>query len=105
MLDNQFYDKMLFIPLNYKYPLVLHTRLDDVTRSMPSLPFDSTHEQKTSGVACHHYPWPRYTVKRRRTWHGIIALDSTHGVGRRRAWYNIIDFRQHTWTDNVGLCM
>ena len=57
MLYNQFYDKNVFIPLNYKWTLVLHTRLDDIERSMKSSPFDSTYDQTTSGVACHQHPW------------------------------------------------
>ena len=41
MLYNQFYDKNLFIPFNYIFPLVLHTHLHDVGRGMPSSPLDN----------------------------------------------------------------
>ena len=58
MLYNQFYDKKIFIPFNYIFPLVLHkrlheverrwhhhlwqhTRLDYIKRGMPSSPLDN----------------------------------------------------------------
>ena len=61
-----------------------HTRSNDVGRGLPSLPLGSSHGRTTSGVACHHRPW------------------TTHTVGRRRAWNDIIALGQHTRSDYVG---
>ena len=61
-----------------------HRRSDDVGRSMPSPPLDSTHGRMTLGVACNHRPW--------------IA----HTVGLRRAWHDITAFGQHTRSNDVG---
>ena len=54
--------------------LGLHTWLDNVGRSMPSSPLDSTHDRMTSGVVCHHRPWVAQMVERRRALHDITAL-------------------------------
>uniref|UniRef100_A0A494G8M2 Uncharacterized protein n=1 Tax=Solanum lycopersicum TaxID=4081 RepID=A0A494G8M2_SOLLC len=64
-----------------------NTRSATLRRSwMTSPPFDSTHDQTTSCVACHHRLWAAHTVKRRWAWHAIIdpgrqtrSNDSTHG--------------------------
>ncbi|WP_353802562.1 hypothetical protein [Acinetobacter baumannii] len=40
-----------------------HTRLNDVGRGMPSSPLGSTHDQTTSGVACHHRRWAAHTIE------------------------------------------
>ena len=50
------------------------TRSNDVERGMPSPPWDNTHGQKTSGVACYHRLWAAQTVGRHRVWHAITAL-------------------------------
>ena len=73
------------------------TRSNDVKCGMPSPPWDGTHGQTTSGVACYRRLWAAQTIKRRRAGHAIIAhgrqtrlndvrrdmpspsLDSTHG--------------------------
>ena len=54
--------------------LGLHTWLDNVGRSMPSSPLDSTHDRTTSGVACNHRLWVAQMVERRRAWQDITAL-------------------------------
>ena len=74
------------------------TRKNDIERGILSSPLDSTNNQTTSGVACHHRPWTTHTVGRRRAWHDLTALgqntqsyyvgrgmtspplDSTHGL-------------------------
>ena len=48
---------------------------------------DSTHGQTMSGMACQHRLWAAHTVE------------------RRRAWYAIIAFGQHTRLNVVGLGM
>ena len=50
------------------------TRSNDVERGMPSPPWDSTHDQMTSGVACYHCIWAAQTVGRHLVWHAITAL-------------------------------
>ena len=78
------------------------TRLDYVRRGMPSwtlgnidgkmtsavaMPLsllECTHDQTSSGVACHHRPWKAYMI------------------GQHRAWRVIIAHWQHTWLDNVA---
>ena len=60
------------------------TRSNDVERGMPSPPWDSTHSQTTSGVACYHRLLAAQTVIRCRPWHAITA------------------FGLHTWSDDVG---
>ena len=52
-----------------------HTRSNDVGRGKTSPSLVSTHNQTTSGVACHHRLKAAHTVERRRAWHDII----THG--------------------------
>ena len=47
---------------------------NDVERGMPSPPWDSTHGQTTSDVACYHRLWATQTVGRHRVWHTITAL-------------------------------
>ena len=59
-------------------------RSNDVRRDMPSPPFDSIHGRTTSGIACHHRLWAAHTIERRRTLHSII------------------DFGQHTRSNDVG---
>ena len=51
-----------------------HTWSNNVGRDMPSPPLDSTYNQMTSGVACHHPLWAAHTVELRRTWHAIISI-------------------------------
>ena len=61
------------------------THSNDVGRSMPSWPLESTHGRTMSGVACHHSPWTENTVKRSRAFHDITALGlhaSSDDVGR-----------------------
>ena len=96
-----------------------HTRSDDVWRSIPSSPLDSTHGRMTSGVACHHLLWEAQTVERRRCGMQTSPLGSTHGrttsgvafqhrlweahtVERHRAWHDITSFGQRTRSNNVG---
>ena len=50
------------------------TRSNDVDRGMPSPPWDNTHGQMTSGVACHHRLLAAQMVIRRRPWHAITSL-------------------------------
>ena len=64
-----------------------HTRSNDVACGITSPPFDSTHGQTTSGVACHNLLWVAHTVERRRAWHAITDLgrqtqsnDITRGI-------------------------
>ena len=42
--------------------LVRETRSNNIERGMPSPPWDSTHNQTTSGVACYHRIWAAQTV-------------------------------------------
>ena len=96
-----------------------YTRSDVVVGGMPSLPMGSTLGRTTSVVACHHCLWEAHTVERRRAWHAIIALCSTHcratsgvachhrpwaahTVGRRQTWHAIIASGQHTRSNDVG---
>ena len=39
-----------------------NTRSNDVGCYIESSPFDSTQGRMTSGMACHHFPWKKYTV-------------------------------------------
>ena len=55
-----------------------------VGSGMPSSPLDGKHSQTVSGVACHHRLWTAHTVKRRQACHAII------------------DFGQHTRSNDVG---
>ena len=64
------------------------TRSNDVGRDMPSPPLESTHGRTTSVVACHHHLWAAQTVKRRRAWHAIIALE-------RQTWSNDVGCGMH----------
>ena len=61
-----------------------HRRSDGVGRCMPSPALASTHNQMTSGVACHHRLW------------------GAHRIERCRALHAIITFGQHTRSDDVG---
>ena len=61
-----------------------HTRSNYVERGMKSPPLDSTHDRMTSAMTCQH------------------RLSTTHMVGLRRAWHDIIAFRHHTLSNNVG---
>ena len=94
---------------------------------MPSPPLDSTHNQMTSGVACHHPLWAAHTVELRRTWHAIIAfgkhkrsnhvgrgmpispLGSTHGrttsvvTCQYRLWATHTVERRRTWHDITAI--
>ena len=47
---------------------------NNVERGMPSPPWDSTHGQTTSNVACHHHLLAAQTVIRRRPWYAITSL-------------------------------
>ena len=96
-----------------------HRRSDGVGRCMPSPALASTHNQTTSGVACHHRLWGAHRIERCRAWHTIITfvqhtqsndvgrgitsppLDSTHDR-QRRAWHDITVLGQHTRSDDVG---
>uniref|UniRef100_A0A3Q7ED38 Uncharacterized protein n=1 Tax=Solanum lycopersicum TaxID=4081 RepID=A0A3Q7ED38_SOLLC len=51
-----------------------HTRSDDVACVMLSLPWDRTHGQTASGVACNHIPSTAHTVERHRVCHAIIVF-------------------------------
>ena len=44
--------------------LVLQTWSDNIARVVPSLPFDSTQDQTTLGMACHHKPWETHKIGR-----------------------------------------
>ena len=70
-------------------------------RGMPSLPLGSTHIRMTLGVACHHGLWAAQTVKRRLSWHAIIAIGLAHTVRRCRAWHSIIALGQETWSNDL----
>ena len=104
-----------------------HTRSNDVERGMISPPFDSTHDQTASGVACHHRLLATQTVERHRSWHAIITigqhkwsndvrrgmisppLDNTHsrttlGVAcHHRHWKAHTVERRQAWHDITGL--
>ena len=84
-----------------------HARSDDVGRGMSSSPLDRTHSFTTLGMACHHGPWKRDTVRRRQArlddvGHGVPSslLDCTE---RRtcKMWHKIIAFEKHTRGDDV----
>ena len=51
-----------------------NTWSNEVERGISSLPLDNTHDQTTSGLACHHGPWEAHTLRRRRSSHANIAL-------------------------------
>ena len=52
-----------------------HTRSDDVACVMLSLPWDRTHGQTASGVACKHIPKTSHTVAKRRVFHPIVVFE------------------------------
>ncbi|TMW81519.1 hypothetical protein EJD97_009164 [Solanum chilense] len=61
---------MLSSPLDRTQDLTIlgvHTQSDDVEHYMQSSPLYNTHGRRMSGVACHHYPYTTYSVRRR--WH------------------------------------
>ncbi len=60
-----------------------HIKSNAVRCGMPSWPFESTHGQVTSGVAC---PLSRWTL---------------HKDGQRQAWHAIMDLGQHTQSDDI----
>ena len=72
---------------------------------MLSSHFSSSHDQTTSGMACHHRLWVAQTIERRQAWHSIIAFGLSHIVGWRRAWHAIIALGRQTWSNDVGLGM
>ena len=80
----------------------METRSNDIGRDMPSSPGGSTHDRKTSDMACHHSPWTANMVERRWAWHAIIAFGLADTVGRRRAWHAIIALGRQTWSNDVG---
>ena len=89
------------------------TRSNDVKCGMPSPPWDGTHGQTTSGVACYRRLWAAQTIKRRQAGHAIIAhgrqtrlndvrrdmsslsLESTHGRTMSGVAYHL-PFEKHT---------
>ena len=60
-----------------------HIRSINVGRGMTSPPLDSTHGRTTSSLTCQHRLWTAHTVE------------------QRRAWHSIIDFGQHTRSNDV----
>ena len=60
-----------------------NTRKNDVGRNMTLSPLGSTHGRMMSGVACHN------------------RLKAAHTIERRRAWYDITAFGQHTRSNDV----
>ena len=69
---------------------------------MTSLPLDCTHGRTTSGVASHHrhrtssHSWTTSSVTcHHRPW-------TANTIKRRRVWYAIISFGQHTRSNDVG---
>ena len=52
---------------------VLHTRMNDVGRGIPSSPLDCTQGQITSGVERHHIYAKIEKIGQRRVWHVIIT--------------------------------
>ena len=61
-----------------------HTQSNDVRRDMPTQPLDSPHGRTTSSVAFHYRFWAAHTVE------------------RRLAWRDIVTFRQHKRSNDVG---
>ena len=61
-----------------------HTRSNDVELDMPTPPSDSPHGRTTSSVAFHYRFWAAHTVE------------------RRLAWRDIVTFRQHKRSNDVG---
>ena len=62
-----------------------HKLTDDVGRGMTSSPLDDTHDQTTSGVACHHNRWAAHRIERNQAWNDITALGQhtrSNDVGR-----------------------
>ena len=90
-----------------------HRRSDGVGRCMPSSALASTHNQMTSGVACHHRLWGAHRIERCRAFHAIVAfgqhtrsddvgrgmtstpLENTHGR-QHQTWHAITSLGQHT---------
>ena len=78
-----------------------HTLLDDIGCDMPSLPFDSTHGGKMSGVSYHYSHCPAHTFIRCRAWHAIIALGNhTHNQTMSNM-ASIFTLGQHTLSHDV----
>ena len=61
-----------------------NVRSDEITHGILLFPFDKTHDQTMSSVACHYSTWIAQTIGGLRAWRFIIALG------------------QHTWSNNVG---
>ena len=61
-----------------------HTRSNYVGLDMPTPPLDSPHGRTTSSVAFHYRFWAAHTVEQRLAWHDIIT------------------FRQHKRSNDVG---
>ena len=93
--------KSFFLPFNFTFPLVLNTRLDDVERSMPSLPFNNTHDRTTLSMAFHHGPLAAHTVGHL-AWQCHHLPWNTHMVGRHQARCVIIALEKNTVSDDIG---
>ncbi|TMW82141.1 hypothetical protein EJD97_006667 [Solanum chilense] len=84
---------------------------------MLSAPFNWTHRQMTTGVACHHFPCAAHTVRRRRALDAIIGLvqqtQADNIRGCIRAWtlgtthcqtMSRVACRHHPWIEHtIGL--
>ena len=101
MLDSKFCDKKLFFPLNFTFPLVLHTRLADVERGMTSFPLDNTHDRTTLIMASHHGHLAAHTV-RHLAWQCHHRPWNAHMVGQHQARCVIIAPEKHTVSDDIG---
>ena len=79
----------------------LQTQSNDIENGMTSPPFDSTHGQTMSSVACHHHLW---TSSHSRTTSCLTfnhRLWAAHTIERRRAWHDITALGQHTRSNDV----
>ena len=56
-------------------------------------------------MACHHRLLTAYTVRRRRTWHIIIALGLHTQLDKVGSGNSIVDLGHYTRSENIGLDM
>ena len=81
------------------------TQSNDIERGMTSPPFDSTHGQTMSGVACHHRLW---TSSHSRTAWGVAFHHhplTENAFERCWAWHAIIALGQHKRSNDVSCGM
>ena len=102
--------------------LGMKTQSINVRHCIPSSPLGTIQGRMTSGVTCHHFPWPAYMVTLRGAWHSINALGqhlqsynvwcnmslylwTIHTDELRQAWHAIITLKLHIQLVDLGHSM